>query len=155
MELTFVPQENKFQIIDKKEYGTIKPHLIYDNDSLSIQIVANIARYNYNDYRVHKSLYVPIYLKSKLNLKFDADSIKIIDNAGLELYPHAHSIYHKNNLYKKNKKHGLGIVFRSSSDDLTLPIYLYLPKIQLLKNDTVIKNIKFNKIEMNVKRIQE
>lgn len=147
-------QDKNLKIINKEEYGELKSYLIFNSDYLFLKLDGQISHYNYNDYRIDRRLSIEIYFKSKFDIKFNADSTKIIDNLGLRVYPHAHSIYHNNNLYKKNKKHGLGIVFHSNND-LTLPIYLYLPKIQLLKNDTVIKNIKFNKIEMNVKRIQE
>jgi hypothetical protein len=147
-------QDDNIKIITKEEYGELKSYLIFNSDKLYLKLDGQISHYNFNDYRIDRRLSIGIYLKSKFDIRFTADSTKIIDNSGLKVFPHAHSIYHNNNIYKKNKMHDLGIVFHSNRD-LALPTYLYLPKIELLKDNRVIRKIKFEKIELNVKRIQK
>jgi hypothetical protein len=150
--LTFNTQNENLKVIEKEKYGEIKPFLIYNNDSLIINFEAEIADYNLENHHIHRSLYIEMYLNSKLGVKFKADSIYIIDSKGYKLYPHGHSIYHKDNFYKKNDKHELGIVFRSYKHPLTLPVDLYLPKVILIKGNSIINKFDFQKIELNANR---
>jgi hypothetical protein len=147
-ELTFDTPNENFQTIQKQKFGKALSYLLYNNDSLYFKIEGEITRYGKNDFRIHKSIYLGIYFKSKYNLVFRGDSICIIDSANLKIYPDAHSIFHKNNYYKKIKNHELGIVFHSNKEDLSIPVYLYLPDLKLMENDTIITKLKFPKIEM-------
>ena len=121
-------KDNRFLINDhEKKYQILE----YSSNSFNMRLLGNtLIGYVKKEQNV-RNIFLDIFINSKMDFTFDAQKTYLISNSNDTLMPRIHGVYRKDNFYKKDKEHDIGIIFDSDTY-ITLPATLYLPPIQFI-----------------------
>ena len=122
--------------------------LTYKSTKIDIKIFGMIHVSWFEKEKKGAKLGFEIDVKSKENFIFDLSQSFLLDSLAQKFEPSYHSIYRKDNQYKANKTHEMGIVFMSDYHDgmayFKFPLSLHIPPIIFDSDSLVFPTIEVN-----------